>query len=198
MTVPVVAVLLAEKVSVALPLPGAAIELGVKVAVTPEGKPDTDNETTALKPPLTVLEMVVLPEAPWATDKLLGAAVKAKSGVAAAVMVSAMVVLCVIPPPVAFTVTLTVPVVVVLLAENVSVALPLPGAAIEAGLRLAVTPEGKLETESEIAELKPPLTAVEIDVLPVLPCVTDRLAGEALTVKFGTAVATTVRATVVV
>lgn len=61
-TVPVVAVLLAEKVSAELPLPGAAIEVGLKLAVTPEGKPDTDNETTALKPPLTVLEMVVVPE----------------------------------------------------------------------------------------------------------------------------------------
>src|SRR5260221_9168744 len=70
-TVPVVAVLLAENVSVELPLPGAAIELGLKVADTPAGKPVTDNETTALKPPLTVVEMVVLPELPWATDRLL-------------------------------------------------------------------------------------------------------------------------------
>ena len=58
----------------------------------------------------------------------------------------------------------------------------MPGAAIEAGLKLAVTPEGRPETESEIAELKPPLTAVEMVVLPELPCVTDKLVGEALRV----------------
>jgi hypothetical protein len=70
---------------------------------------------------------------------------------------------------VAVTVTLEVPVVAVLLALNVSVELPLPGAAIEAGLKLAVTPAGKPEALNETAELKPPLTAVVIEVLPELP-----------------------------
>jgi hypothetical protein len=44
---------------------------------------------------------------------------------------------------VALTVVLNVPVVAVLLAVNVSVELPLPGAAIDAGLKLAVTPLGR-------------------------------------------------------
>ena len=51
--------------------------------------------------------------------------------------------------------TFVVPVVAVLLAENASVELPLPGAAMDAGLKLAVTPDGKPEAESEIAELNP-------------------------------------------
>jgi hypothetical protein len=89
-------------------------------------------------------------------------------------------------------VTFVLPVVAVLLAVKVRVELPLPGAAIEVGLKLAVTPEGKAEVESEIAELKPPLTEVEIVLLPELPCVTDTLVGEALTVKSGVAVAVTV------
>jgi hypothetical protein len=59
--------------------------------------------------------------------------------------------------------------VAVLLAEKVRVELPLPGAAIDVGLKLAVTPEGKAEVESEIAELNPPLTVVEIVLLPELP-----------------------------
>ena len=46
------------------------------------------------------------------------------------------------PPPLAVTVTLVVPVVAVLLAEKVRVELPLPGAPIEAGLKLAVVPLG--------------------------------------------------------
>ena len=69
----------------------------------------------------------------------------------------------------AVTVTFDVPVVAVLLAVNVRVELPLPGAAIELGLKLAVTPEGRPEADNATAELKPPLTAVEILVLPVLP-----------------------------
>ncbi len=87
----------------------------------------------------------------------------------AALTVRAIVVVCVIPPPVAVTVTFAAPVVAVLLAENVRVELPFPGAAMDAGLKLAVTPVGKPEAESETAELKPPLTVVEIVVLPEVP-----------------------------
>jgi hypothetical protein len=104
----------------------------------------------------------------------------------------------VIPPPFALIVTFVVPVVAVLLAVNVRVELPLPGAPIEDGLKLAVTPAGRPEADSEIAELKPPLTVVEIVLLPEPPCATDKLVGEALTVKSGLAAAFTVRATVVV
>ena len=83
----------------------------------------------------------------------------------------------------AVIVTFEVPVVAVLLAENVSVELPLPGAAIEVGLKLAVTPAGKPEADNATAELKPPVVAVEIVVLPVPPWLTDKFAGEAATVK---------------
>ena len=55
------------------------------------------------------------------------------------------------------------------LALSVTVEIPLPGAAIEAGLKLAVTPEGKPEAASETAELKPPLIVVEIVLVPELP-----------------------------
>jgi hypothetical protein len=70
-------------------------------------------------------------------------------------MVKAIVALWVMPPPVAFTVTLVVPVVA--------------GAAIEVGLKLAVTPAGSPEADNEIAELNPPLTVVEIVLLPDAP-----------------------------
>jgi hypothetical protein len=62
--VPVVAVLLAVNVSVELPLPGATIGLGLKLAVTPAGRPDADNETAELKPPEIVVDTDVLPEEP--------------------------------------------------------------------------------------------------------------------------------------
>ncbi len=86
-----------------------------------------------------------------------------------AVTVSEMAAVCVMLPPLALTVTVKVPVAAVLPAVNVSVELPEPGAAMEAGLKLAVTPEGKPDAESEMAELKPPLTVVEIVLLPELP-----------------------------
>ncbi len=92
-----------------------------------------------------------------------------KSGVAAALMVRETVVLLVMPPPVALMVTVAAPVVAVLLALNVSVELPVPGAAIELGLKLAVTPAGNPATDNEMAELNPPLTVVEIVVFPELP-----------------------------
>ena len=113
-------------------------------------------------------------------------------------MVSETVVVCVTPPPVAVMVTVDVPVVAVLLAVNVSVELPLPGAAIEVGLKLAVTPDGRPEADRATAELKPPLIVVEIVELPEAPCVTARLVGDALTAKFGVAAALIVSETVVV
>jgi hypothetical protein len=92
LVVPVVAVLLAVNVRVELPFPGAAMEPGLKLAVTPEGRPDADNEIAELKAPLTVVEIVVLPEPPWATDRLVGEALRVKLGVAAAFTVTATVV----------------------------------------------------------------------------------------------------------
>jgi 2-keto-3-deoxy-6-phosphogluconate aldolase len=62
--VPVVAVLVADNVRVELPLPGATIEAGLKLAVTPVGSPEAESVTAALNPPLTVVEMVELPEVP--------------------------------------------------------------------------------------------------------------------------------------
>lgn len=87
----------------------------------------------------------------------------------ATLTVRAIVAVCVTLPPVAVMVIFAVPVVAVLLAVSVSVELPLPGAAMEVGLKVAVTPAGKPEADNEIAELKPPLTVVETVELPELP-----------------------------
>jgi hypothetical protein len=82
LNVPVVAVLLAVNVRVELPLPGAAIDAGLKLAVTPAGMPETERLTAELNPPEREVEIVVTPVLPWVTDKLVGAALKAKSGLA--------------------------------------------------------------------------------------------------------------------
>jgi len=113
-----------------------------------------------------------------------------------ALTVRAIVAVWITPPPFAFTVTFVVPVVAVLAAEKVRVELPLPGAAIEAGLKLAVTAGGRPDADKDTVELNPPLTVIETVALPELPWVTDRLAGEALIPKSGVAVALTVRATI--
>ena len=183
--VPGVAALEAESVSVELPLPGAAIEAGLTLGVTPAGKPEAESDSAALKPPLTVVEMVLLPEAPCAMEGVVGEALTAKSAVAVAVTVRVMAVVWVTPPPVAVTVTVAAPVAAVVLAERVSVELPPPGAAIEAGLKLAVTPAGNPEAESDTAELKPPLTRVVMVLLPEAPCAIERLVGEAVRAKSG-------------
>lgn len=86
------AVLLAEKVKVELPFPGAAMLPGLKLAVTPEGRPEADNEIAELNPPLTEVVIVLVADPPCATDTLVGEALTLKLGVAVAVIVSEMVV----------------------------------------------------------------------------------------------------------
>ena len=81
-----------------------------------------------------------------------------------------------------------VPAVAVLLAVNVRVELPDPGAAIEVGLNAAVTPAGSPLAESDTAELKPPETVVETVVVFVPPCATETVVGDALSPKSGVCV----------
>jgi hypothetical protein len=64
LNVPAAATLLAAIVIVELPLPGAAIVAGLKLAVTPEGRPETDSDTEALNPPVMVVDIVLLAELP--------------------------------------------------------------------------------------------------------------------------------------
>ena len=105
-----------------------------------------------------------------------------------AVTVSDTVVVCVMPPPVAVIVSAWVPVAAVDATLMVSVDEPEPGAAIDVGLKLAVTPAGSPETESEIAELNPPETVVLIFEVPLWPCAIDTEVGEAEIVKEGVVV----------
>jgi hypothetical protein len=49
---------------VELPEPGAGIVAGLKAAVTPEGRPETESETALLKLPRMVVLMVAVPTLP--------------------------------------------------------------------------------------------------------------------------------------
>ena len=105
-----------------------------------------------------------------------------------AVTVKETVAVCVIPPPVAVTVTVYVPADAVP-AFSVSVELPEPGAAMDVVLKEAVAPEGRPEALSAIAELKPPETEVVSVEAAEEPCAALTLVGEAERVKAGVAVA---------
>ena len=84
------------------PEPGAAIDVGLNAAVAPVGNPDALSATAELKPPATVVAIVLVPWAPCATDTDAGKAEMVNAG---AVTVSDTVAVCVIPPPVPVTVT---------------------------------------------------------------------------------------------
>src|SRR5258706_469536 len=111
-----------------------------------------------------------------------------RSCVVPPVTVRVTVVVWVMAPPVPVTVIVEVPGVAVEDTVKVSVELPEPGAAIEAGLKEAVTPEGRPEAESAMAELKPPETAVVTVTLPVDPCTMEIELGAAEIVKSGVVV----------
>ena len=79
------------------------------------------------------------------------------------------------------------PVAVVEATVMVIVELPEPGAAMDAGLKLTVTPVGCPVADKATAELNPPeIPTVTVDE-PLLPCTTDAEAGEAEMVKSGDA-----------
>ena len=67
------------------------------------------------------------------------------------------------PPPEAITVRVEVPAAAVEAADSVKMLLPLPGAAMLVGAKLAVTPIGDPLTDNVIAELNPvPFAVVKV------------------------------------
>lgn len=108
------------------------------------------------------------------------------------------VVVFVTPPPVPVIVMGYVPVLAVRETVRVKCEVPEPGAAIDAGLKLAVTPEGSAEFESAIAELNEPVVAVVTVAYPLWPSSREPGLGETEMVKLPATAAVTVRVTVVV
>ena len=90
-------------VMVELPEPGAAIDAGAKLTVTPAGCPVADKATAELNPPETAVLMVDLPVSPFTVTEA-GVAEMVKSAVPGAVTVNVTVVVCVTPPPIPVTV----------------------------------------------------------------------------------------------
>lgn len=185
--VPVAVVEVTASVSVDVPEPGAAMEAGLRVAVTPVGAPVAVKAIAELKPPETVVVSVDAPLLPCTTETDAGEAASVKAGVATAVTVSEIVAEWVMLSPLPVTVMLYVPVAVVEATAKVTVEVPEPGAAIDVGLKLTVTPVGAPVAVSAIAELKPPETAVVMLDVPLLPTTTETEVGDTARVKAGVA-----------
>ena len=75
---PVLAPALTITVIVDFPDPGAAMDEGLKLTVTPDGRPDADNAIAALKPPETVAVILEVPEPPQASKRDVGEALMVK------------------------------------------------------------------------------------------------------------------------
>ena len=63
--VPMLAVRETVSVKSEVPEPGTAIDDGLKLPVTPEGRPEADNATAASNPPETVVVTTAYPLCPW-------------------------------------------------------------------------------------------------------------------------------------
>jgi hypothetical protein len=143
--VPVVALLVADSVSVLTPV----VLLGLKEAVTPRGSPAADKLTAPVNPFCGVMLIVDVTLPPRARLNEFGEAEIAKFG--GAVTVSETEVLCDNPPELPVIVIEKVPRAAVLLAVNVSVLAPV----VLVGLNPAVTPLGSPAAERLTLLLNP-------------------------------------------
>jgi hypothetical protein len=177
--VPAAAVVLAVKVRTLVEVAG----FGLKEAVTPFGNAEVVRVTLPLNPLTGVMVMVLAPLAPplaMLTDD--GAAESVKLWTRG-FTVRLTVVVAVMLPEVPVMVTVTVPVVALELADKVSVLVLVVGF----GLNAAVTPLGKPEAARVTLPVKPPTSVTVMVLVPLLPCVTLTLLGEAESVNPGCA-----------
>jgi len=151
---PVVAVLEAVKVTVLVPV----VDAGLKLAVTPEGKPLALNATLPVNPPAGVTVTLSVPELPWVIEIAAVVAAREKSGLGGALTVTLIAVVAESVPLAPVIVTDAVPTVAVPDAENVTVLVP----AVDAGLKEAVTPAGNPLALNVTLPLKPPLGVTEM------------------------------------
>jgi len=169
LAVPTLAEALAASVSVLV----EPMLVGLNVAVTPAGNPAIVRLAAPVKPYKGVSVTVLVPDVPCVTLKLAGAAASLKLG--AAVTVKPRVAVAEMLPDFA----VMVKVAAVTDAEALAVSVSVLVEVALAGLKAAVTPEGKPPIVRFTAPVKP-FTGVTVMVLdPWVPCMTLRLAGAA-------------------
>jgi len=182
--VPTVAVedAVSVRTEVALPLAGGVTGFTENAAVTPLGSPETLSVVAESNPFWLATVIVLVPLAPWLMVTDVGDALTVKAGEAAALTVSAMVVVAVRLPEVPVMVTVAVPVVAVELAVRLSVLVLVVGFV----LNVAVTPLGKPDAASVTLPENPPTSVTVIVLVPAAPpWVIDTLLGDADRVKLG-------------
>jgi hypothetical protein len=170
----VAAVALAVRVSVLEEVAG----FGLKLAVTPVGRPDADRVTLLLKPLIGVIVIALEALLPCTTLKEVGFEDNEKF-FAAGVTVKLMVIVSVKVPEVPVTLTRAIPVAADALAVNVNVL----AAVVPLGLNEAVTPSGSPEAAKVTLPLKPLDAPMLISVVVLLPWRTVTLLGLAAIVK---------------
>ena len=172
---PAVAVLLAANVTTLEPVAG----LVPKVAVTPLGRPEAANVTLPVKLPksVTVTVSVTLEPCFTETDVADGAIVK----LSAAVTASAIAVDAVVVPEVPEMVTVDVAGTAELLAENVTMLLPVVGLVPN----VAVTPLGKPEAARVTLPVNPPMSVTVIVSVVLEPGATETDVADGVSVKPG-------------
>jgi hypothetical protein len=152
----------AAAVSVRVLVP--AVGFGLKVAVTPVGCPVAARVTLPVNPPASVTVMtLVLPASVGVIVKLAGFADSEKLG--PAVTVTETVVVAVELPEVPVTVIVVVPGVADPLAISDKVAVVV----VEVGVKVAVTPVGKLEAARLTLPVNPFKSVTVIVVFPAAP-----------------------------
>jgi len=165
------------------PEPGAAIDVGLKLTVTPLGWPEADKAIAESNPPETAVVIVDVPLEPGARETEVGVAERVKLPGGATIKLKVAV--CVMPLPDPLTVMVYVPGVIVEGTSKVRVESPEPGAGEVTGLKVAVTPVGRPEADHVIAASNPPERTAATVVLPLPPCCTVTEPGEMLMLKFG-------------
>lgn len=168
-------------VIVEVPAPGAAMEEGLKVTVTPLPCPEAPKAIVELKSPAIVVVIVVVPDFPLTMLTELGDALIEKFG--GPVTVRVTVVVSVMVPEVPVTVMGYTPVTVD--AATVIVIVEVPSPVIEVGLKATVTPFGWPVADKLTAESKPPVTELIMLDVPDVPCANVTAAGEENSVKPG-------------
>lgn len=176
--VPLVALLLTVIVRVEEPEP--ATEVGLNRVVTREPCPLALKLTVPLNPLTAAIVTLEVPLVPRVTVMLAGESEIVKFGLGP-LTVRVIVVVWVIVPEVPVMVTVLVPAAAVLLATNVTVLVEVVGFVP----KLAVTPAGRPDADKLTLPVKPPEFVTVIVLLPLPPCETATLAGEAEREKLG-------------
>ena len=142
---------------------------GVKIALTPLGKPEAESVNAPVKPPLTE-DWIGTRTLPFRTSDAVAPAVMLNPLTTTGTETDALE-----PPPVPVTVMVKLPAAVVPAARRVMVTLP--PRAIDGEEKVTVTPAGREPADSAAPELNPGPGVIPMTEVAIVPGATLRLDG---------------------